>query len=203
MKKYREEWKREIWDINHDIDHESKQKIIEKVGEFPVKVEIDKDGSRLIEFEVWWRKWTLLDPKLEVHSDAEYLERSITTKRIETVKLWWMKWDNVDMRKNKKLAEYVKQKEVEWLHIPKIEEIKELLKNLWVEADLDKESDQIAMLMYLTGMDWNYRLSMWSDKRSKSQGKSRSLLACFNPAHDLRYDFKDSSSASLCMISCQ
>ena len=110
-----------------------------------------------------------------------------------------MVWDNVNEWKNEKLKEYVKKKEREWLHIPKIEEMKDLLGELWKQSDLTDQKDQIAMLMYLTGIYWDYWLSMWDDEKSWSEN-SRSILDCVD---DIRY-FGNSgfyaTFASLCMI---
>lgn len=43
-----------------------------------------------------------------------------------------------------------------------IEDTKKFLKKLWDFAGLDDEKDQIAMLMALTGMYWNYRIPYWT-----------------------------------------
>jgi hypothetical protein len=73
---------------------------------------------------------------------------------------------------------------------------------LWEEAGIKRESDQIAMLMYLTGMYGFYWLSMWNDKRSDSQANSRSLLWCSTNFIDLTCFNSDDQFASLLMISC-
>ena len=64
-----------------------------------------------------------------------------------------MQLDNVDDWENKKLADYVKEKQKELLHIPSENEMKKLLAELGKQINSDELSDQIAMLMYLTGMD--------------------------------------------------
>ena len=200
LENYREAWKDKI----KNIDDESKEKIIKAAENIKVNEKIDSDGSRLIEFKVWWKKWKILDPILNNHTDDEYRwagsYSSINEITRNEVKLWWMKWDDVDNWQNKKLAKYVKQKQREWLHIAKIEEMKDLLGKLWAEAGLDKEDDQIAMLMYLTGMYWRYRLSMWDNKSSNSQGDSRSGLICCADSRLFAYFNYDGINASLCMI---
>lgn len=190
LKNYREEWKKNI----KNIDEESKQKIIEAAEKIIINVETDSDGSRLIKFKVWWKKWTILDPKLSKNND----------ERNDTVQLLWITWDNTYDRKNKRLAKYVRQKQEEWLHIPKIEEMKDLLGKLWDEAGLDSKSNQIAMLMYLTGMHWHYRLSMWDNERSiNNQDISRSRLTCKNDVRGLYWDKNIGYDANLCMMSCE
>ena len=72
-----------------------------------------------------------------------------------------MVWDNTEWWKNQKLKEYVKIKETEWLHIAKLREIEKLLDILGNMANINNEQDKIAMLMYLTWIDWTYWLSEW------------------------------------------
>lgn len=159
LRKSREEWKEHI----NNISEESKKKIIEAAEKISVKVETEPDGSRLIEFTLWKNTYQILDIKLiKTHSDFAYCGGYYG---IDTVLWCWMEWDDVNQRENKKLAEYVQAKEEQWLHIAKIEEMKGILSKLWEQAKLGNEKDQIAMLMYLTWMDWWYWLSMWDDKK--------------------------------------
>lgn len=200
LKDFREAWKERII----GIDNKSKEKIIKAAEKIPVKVETESDGSRLIEFKLWWKRWKILDPKLNSHSDDEYkysLNRDSIKHIDDTVKLWWMRWDDVEEWNNEKLKEYVKEKQWEWLHIAKIEEMRDFLAELWEKADLDGLDDQIAMLMYLTGMDWRYWLSMWDDKKSWSQ-VSRSELYCDDFDRYFHYGYRVNYDASLCMIAC-
>ena len=199
LKDFREAWEEKI------SGDGSKEKIIKAAKNIPVKVETESDGSRLIEFELWNKRYKILDPKLKTHSDDEYFANSeflFIRKKNEWVELWWMRWDDVTKWKNKKLANYVKQKEKQWLHIPKIEEMKAILTEIWESAGLDGESDQMAMLMYLTWMDWWYWLSMWDDETSGSQD-SRSGLNCNGDGSYFDYYGNDHYLASLCMIACQ
>lgn len=187
---------REIWEekIGH-ISDESKAKIINTIKQIPLPhIEKDSDGSRLIEFKLWDKTRKILDPKLKTHSDDAYFvddNYRFITDRDEWVELWWMLWEDVEKWENKELKKYVKEKQLEWLHIAKIEEIEELLKELWKLAGLDDIKDEIAMLMYLTGMDWRYSLSKgltlccWEDFR---------WLNCWYDTDDER---------NLCMISCE
>ena len=194
LKESREAWEKNVMGISED----TKEKIIKVVDNIPVKVEVDGDGSRLIEFKLKNETYKILDPRLENHTDEEYRSHvkysSFTEIDRDYVELWWMMWDNVDERMNEKLKEYVKEKQGEWLHIPKKEEMVVLLNELWEQADLSLEKDKIAMLMYLTGMDWWYWLTMESKD-------TRSLLICDDATLDFD-DFAD-SLASLCMMSCE
>jgi hypothetical protein len=166
-------------------------------------VNVDSDWSRLIEFKLRGKTCKILDPRLEDHTDDEYRRpvnySSITGVDRDYVKLWWMVWDNVNEWKNEKLKVYVKKKESEWLHIPKIEEMKDLLGELWKQSDLTDQNDQIAMLMYLTGIYWDYWLSMWDYERSWSED-SRSVLHCSVDGRYFIYDDRYNYFASLCMI---
>lgn len=156
----------------------------------------------MIEFKLWNKTYKILNPELKTHTQPEYYSiagRCFVRRTRQEVKLWWMRWDNVKRRKNKELSKYVQQKEAQWLHIAKIEEIKTLLYELWKEADLDEEADQIAMLMYLTWMDWIYWLCMWDNESSGSKS-SRSALRC--SAYYRRFSYYEDGfcSSDLCMI---
>lgn len=202
LKDFREAWEERI----NRIANASKEKIIKAAEQIPVKVEIDNDGSRLIEFKLWNKTYKILDPKLKTHSEDKYIYNPDynSIKHIDdTVLLGWMRWDDVEKWENKKLKEYVKEKQWEWLHIAKIEEMRDLLNELWKEANLKDKSDKIAMLMYLTWMDWCYRLSMWDNEHSNSQEDSRSLLKCNVNRRLFLYNDFANLNASLCMIACQ
>jgi hypothetical protein len=195
LQSFRKTWKEEI----KIIYETTKSKIEEAAKSIPVRVETEKDGSRLIEFKLWWKKRKILDPKLKTHSDENYFygeEWISITKRDERVKLWWMMWDDVDSWSNKELAKYVKEKQQEWLHIPSETEIKKLLEELGKEINSSKLPDQIAILMYLTGMDWDYRLSM-------RDGDTRSRLRCDDNGRYISCYISDDIRANLCMIACE
>ncbi len=195
LETYRKDWEEKM----NEVDPKTKEKIKEAVGKIAVDVKEERDGSRLIEFQLKNKTYKILDPTLNTHTDEEYKihaeYNSIGPINKDYVTLWWME-GNVDEWKNQKLKAYVKQKESEWLHIAKIEEMKDLLRELWKEAWLTKETDQVAMLMYLTWMDGSYWLAMWDDKvrfrldcDDASDGNE-----CIYPCEDPFYD------ASLLMI---
>ena len=196
LKEYREQWKEKIkW-----VSDESKEKIVRAVDNIPVKVEVDSDGSRLIEFKLWNKTYKILDSKLENHTDDEYRWHlkgsSITEIDKDWVKLWWMKWDHTTSKwLNRKFANYVENKLIDWLHMPSDNEMKTLLMELWKQVDLSEEKDQIAMLMYLTWMDWWYWLSMRDQN-------SRCLFFCVADTRCFHYDYNGNHYASLLMMSC-
>jgi hypothetical protein len=140
-----------------------------------------------------------LDPRLENHTDDEY--RTSLSDGRTYVKLKWMMWDDVSWWKNEKLKAYVAQKQRQWLYIPKIEEIKTLLHDLWEQASLGSEINQIYMFRYLTGMVWGYWLGMWDHRKSSFDGNSRSKLDATSFLYG-RED-NDSGGANLCMMSCE
>ena len=194
---YRKKWKEKdvrIWS-------ETKEKIIKASENIPVKIETDSDGSRLIELKIWWKKWKILDPKLKRHSDEAYFDSYWYVRaQDEEVKMWWMMWDDVEKWENQKLKEYVQQKQQEWLDISSENEIKKLFEGLGKEIDSDDLSDEIAMFMYLTGMNWLYRLSMID--LSVIDSNSRYILQCYDTDRRILIG-NDSYFASLCMIACE
>ena len=201
LKDFREAWKEKI----RNIAYYDVEKIIKAAENIPVKVEKDSDGSRLIEFKLWNKKYKILDSNLESHTDDYYRYKpyydSITHIH-DYVRVGWMWWDDVDRWENEELKKYVKEKQRKRLHIPKIEEMKSILQELWKKAGLSAENHQIAMLMYLTWMDWEYWLSMWDYESSGSQG-SRSHFYCCDGDRRFTYDFDEyNTGANLCMIDC-
>ena len=199
IKDFRKTWEEKI----EKMDDETKNKIIEVTNRIALKIEIEPDWSRRIEMTIGWKEYEILDVNTKTHTDDEYgVSYSYGWVEKDEVNLWWMIWDNVDNRTNQRLKEYVKKKESERFHIPKIEEMRSLLNELWKEAGI-AEIYQVAMLMYLTGMYGRYWLSMWNGMRSVSQTKSRSILLCNGGSIDLTCSDNDEISANLCMISCE
>ena len=194
---------RKKWEWRIDLDEEKKNKIIEATNRIAPKIKIEPDWSRRIEMKIWRKEYKILDVNIETHTDDKYgISYSYSWTNKDEVMLWWMRWDNVDNWKNQKLKEYVKEKQREKFHIPKIEEVNSILNELWEEVGIIKERDKIAMLIYLTGMYGDYWLSMWDDKRSDSQANSRSILWCKNNIFDLTCFNGDDQFASLFMIAC-
>ena len=150
--------------------------------------------------KIWRKEYKILDVNIETHTDDEYgVSSPYTWRKKYEVMLWWMIWDNVDKWKNQKLKEYVKAKQREGFHIPKIEEVRSLLNELWKEAGI-AEIYQVAMLMYLTGIFGYYWLCMWDEGKSDSQADSRSVMLCREVTRGF-FDFSLSTlDVSLCMI---
>jgi len=212
---YRKMWEEQI----EGIDEDKKKAIIEVVNKIPVKVETDRDGSRLIEFEIWGKTRKILDPRLKNHTDNEYAYTDDYNPDIVYVGLWWMRDESSMFNygwKNLKLCEYINKKSREGFEMATERKIKEILSLLWEKAKLDEEKDQIAMLMYLTWMDWKYWLLDYLQEEDVYQWEedyswdsiedplwnSRLELSCDIYNRGFRYYDKDDHSASLCMIAC-
>ena len=195
LKKYRRDWGFEITSITGVV----KDRIIKAAENIPVKIETDRDGSRLIEFKLWEKTYKILDPKLENHTDDEFRYHVrfdwIQEVNQDYVKLRGMISDNIDSWENEKLKSYIKGKQGEWLYIPDDGEMLDFLKELWEDADLPNEEDQIAMFMYLTGIDWDYRLG------SKENSSSRFLMGCRNNNREIRTESHDSERGNFLMMS--
>lgn len=143
--------------LERKIHCKSMGKIIEVVKNIPLKEEIQSDGSRLIEFKLWNNTYKIL--KSSVKLDWWRQNMIFIEKGNKGVGLW-SRMKYIDER----MANYIWYKEKQWRYIPKIEDMKALLSELWKEADLDEESDQIAMLMYLIGLGWMFKLVLPDDK---------------------------------------
>lgn len=156
LKNYRQAWDKNIKGV---IDETTKNKIKNIASKLPLTAEKQSDGSTLIELTLWNKKYKILNINLSNHTDDSYKESykfHITWMEWTEVKRWWMLWDDVNKWKNQKLKSYVKQQQSKWLHIPKAQEMHSILDELWRTAWLTKDKDKIAMLMYLTGMEWVY-----------------------------------------------
>ena len=203
LKDFRKKWEEEI----QYLDNDKKNAIIDAVNKIPHRAEIEKDGSRLVEFELWWKNYKCLDVNLIEHSDKEYLRsdrynwhpNKYNWQTNNEVTLWWMWWNDTKRRKNRALANYVdEQRNSRWMEIKTVEFQRDLINELWETAGLTEESDKIAMWMYLT---WNYGcywLSMWDSEKSGSQ-YSRSRLECNADGRNLGF-YATYESASLCLI---
>lgn len=198
LKNFRGRWEKEI-----NLPDDKKKAIIEAVNGISHRATIEKDGSRLVEFELWWKTYKSLDVNVSEHSDSKSL--SLFWYNWQTnneVKLFWMEWDDASKRTNRKLAEYVKEQENNRkMKIPTVEFQRDLINKLWDQAGLTEMKDKIAMWMYLT---WNYgyyRLTMWNWEKSDNQARSRSSILC----SDVSYCFPENcyESASLCLIACE
>lgn len=151
---------------------ETVKKILQVAEKINHKIEIDGEGNKLCTINLWNKEYKILEPNLENHTDenySHYVTSDYTSiqkfKRME-VDLDWMRWDNPDWWLNKKLAEYVKEKESEWFKIP-WSELDVLLSELGELSGIEKTGDRLLLLMYLVWMDWDYWLSMDWQYRDK------------------------------------
>ena len=173
--------RRERWEKSK-VSDEFKIKMKNVVNKIPLRTRMEKDWSRLIEFTLKWKKYRRLDVNAEANSDddvsGDYTgiwSWNYGIGSVETIFLGWIEWDNVDNWKNRKLKKYVKEKQSEWFYIPKEEEMKNVLKELWEETGIEKEEDQIVMLAYLLGLVWEY----WLGVRGKQNGfEYRNTMLC-------------------------
>ncbi len=186
-----------------NLTNENKEKMLEALENIPHKIEIDNEWSITTTIKLWNKTYKILNPKLENHTDNEYYIKEFSINRLieGEVQLWWMWWDNTDNWKNKELAKYVKEQNIRWFHIPKIEEMKTLLEDLGETVGLSKKEDQLAMLMFLTWMNWTYFLSMWTNEKSQNSGW-RSILHLDEYLRDFSLYTNATKSANLCMIAC-
>ena len=198
---------RELWKEKFMIDDETKEKIVKATEKIPINIETDKDWSKLIEFKLWSKTYRILDPKLESHTDDEYRKHvnqdSITKINQDYVKLWWMNRSNIHYWQNKKLKEYIMWKEEKWLHIANLEDLEKLLNDLILFANIGGKKNGIAMLMYLTGMDWWYWLEKDYNKRVEDDERPRFVLNCHIANCSFSKFTADNCGANVCMISCE
>ena len=178
LKHYQDGWEEKIeW-----ISDECKEKIIKASKKIKVKVYMDNDGSRLIVMKLNNKIIKILDPNLENHSDDVVWCDNNGSYLVDIYSMV----GNVDSWDNWKLKEYVNKvkNDIVWLHIPGIEEIREVLFEISNIAWLDWDkywNESIAMLMYLTGLSWKY----WVKSESReSQGEyirhvCLSILSCY------------------------
>lgn len=133
LKDFRKKWWRDLKSYEDiELYGNLKNEIIKKLNKIPLNIKIDSDGNKLIEFKLWNKAYKLLDVQNMKHSDDKYRWRpALPWMARDEIELWWMRWDDVDEWENQKLKEYVKGKEAEWLHMPKIEEMRSLLEELW------------------------------------------------------------------------
>lgn len=173
---YREAWERNI-NVIGKIGLGNMKKIKAAVDSLPVSVNKQTDWSMMIEFTIWDKKYKILNSNLSKYTDEHYKSSylcNITLEEKSDVKWIWMRWDDVDKRENEKLKTYVKKQQSKWFHIVEVEEMLSILNELWRYAKLTEPRAEVAMLMYLTGMEWNYKLNVWDCKKEERKDKPQS-----------------------------
>ena len=141
---------------------ETLRKILKIAEEIDHKIEIDGEGNKLCTITLWNKEYKILEPNLENHTDenhSRYMTGDYTSIKRLGVDLDWMRWDNPDWWLNKKLSEYIKEKESEWFKIP-WNEFDVLLSELGELSGFERTEDRLLLLMYLVWMDGDYWLSM-------------------------------------------
>ena len=181
LRYYREEWKEKCKCFRSDKN--AQDKIIQASENISVKVNVDNDGGRLITLQLKNKTYKILDPGLgKIMNYNEYLlskNEIWGDKKYDDV-LNRMRGD-VDEWQTGGLKNYVKQKQIEWFHIPSKKEISSLLSELWDIANISSEDDQIVMLMYLTGLYWDYLLDDYDYNKEECY-----LLECFSQVQKIR-----------------
>lgn len=152
---------------------ENIKKIISSADSIDCKMEKDVEWSKNLMIKVWDKTYELIDSNLTNHTDAEFkylvtlsYENISDFKRVE-VCLDWMRWEDPESWANKRFSDYIKEKSSQWFSIPSVEVFHELLDALWEKTWLENFQDQLLLFMYLTWLDWDYRLSMDGNYRDK------------------------------------
>jgi len=145
------------------IGYEEKNQIIKMADKIPVSIYERPDWTKIIKIEVLWKSYKLCFPSIGKNTDWYVWKKKqpISFKETEEIDKTAISWDDPKWWLDKKLAEYLEDFNDEWFKIPNLDDIHFLLNDLWKEAWLCHRTDQIAMLMYLTGMEWEYYLTNW------------------------------------------
>lgn len=175
------------------IDETYWSRIREKAKNFTVNETYHKiDGSKTIEIKWWNKSYRIFCPNLEKHTDNEY------KSSWNSVPLWCVKWNDLKMRENQALKEYIKERQWEWFYIPTWEEVESLLQELWKEVDLMNIRDQKSLFIVLTSMISKYRLIKW--KNDNLNLDDRIIFDCSNTRGDFYCTFDDEEYISLFML---
>ena len=168
-------------------------------SESSFRVVREKDGTRRIEFELKWKFYTLLD--VNVGNIASERSCSLASHRFGVKKQISLE-NNYNPYDNgggdKGIKDYVEKKYGEWFVIPRKDDIKLLWEALREElGTTETELDGRVMLMYLTGMYWDYWLSDVGENK-------RSIVRFEKPLTD-RYGscFDTWNMAGLMMLACK
>lgn len=163
LKKSRAEWKEKI----SGISNESKKNIIKASKKIPLKLTIENNWNRLIEFKLWDKLYKFYDFNIWLNQYQEEYKEFCKNKR-------WNPDDDDDFWPNRTYSE-IQKNEREWFQYPDITKINELLEELWKNAKLSNKSEELWMFMYLTWMSWeyillDYDLNLKNDNRSIRDG---------------------------------
>ena len=143
------------------VSPESKEKIKNAAENIKCEVELYDNWARRVHLK-FWKHWCtdlyfteyLLDSEKVL---GEYMEKepdSITWGESINVNLAWIEWPDPDNWEDYKVRNYYQRRTM-----PTNEWMRSVLNILWNYAGLHEERDQIALMMYLTGMEWKYWLA--------------------------------------------
>ena len=169
---------RKIWMSDLDITKKNKYKIVNAVGKIPHKYEICDDWSIITIMKIGKKTYKIIDINLKLHTDKKYLyPYSLLENNWEAVldnlktyvEETWMEWNFVWNWKNRELRRCIIEWEIRWYKIVDRDEMEELFNDLWNQTGIMRDDNKMAMLMYLTGMEGEYRLGIknWSSIRNQ------------------------------------
>ena len=148
--KYWKKWDRDI----KGLSPESKEKITSALARIKIKWNRDNEGHGII-IEIWGKTLDIHDRSFYNDIDSDYKDE-IKNDRVKKTGVEWSErsFYNSGVYQIHNSRHYSRWEDA--YHFPTEEENERILKKLWDFAGLDDESDQIAMLMVLTGMYWDY-----------------------------------------------
>jgi hypothetical protein len=181
LSEYRSLWEQEIrW-----VSPENKEKIIKAWENIKCEVRTLDSWARDIHLRFWKYGWTdIWFTEYPLNSSnvlGEYLQKEanpITWWYSDNINLAWIEWPNPDYWEDYKVKKYLGNND-----IPTIEWVRSVLNILGNFVGLHEERDQIALIMYLTGMEWTYWLWEWEVEDLFSSEKYtwyRAFIVC-NP----------------------
>lgn len=171
LRKQREKRKKQM----NFMDDEIKKKIIKTSEKIPMDIK-KMDWNTVFEISLWWKKYSIMNVNLNRHAGWYVEERWISHKRHGEIVFHEI--NNNPNEKNLKFDKYLKSQEEIWFFMPSEDSVRDILWELWKQAGLDNEKNEIAMLMYLIGIEWNY----WLTSNAESWV---SLLSCWTWKWDL------------------
>lgn len=180
LSEYRSLWKQKIrW-----VSPETKEKIIKAAENIKCEVKTLENWARDIHLQFWKHWWTnLYFTEYPLNSSNvlwKYAKKGanpITWWYSTNVNLAWIEWPNPDDWEDYKIKEYLNYEN----KIPTIEWIRSVFNILWNFVGLHEEREQIALMMYLTGMEWIYWLWEWEVEElfsSKEYSWHRTFIVC-------------------------
>lgn len=188
------------------VSPEAKEKIKNAAENIKCEVELLENWAREVHLKFWKHWWTdlyfteyLLDSEKVLEEYAEKEPNPITWGESINVNLAWIEWPNPDNWEDYKVRGYYAW----WKKQPKVptnEGVRSVLNILWNFAELHEERDQIALMMYLTGMEWTYWLEEWYETdllSSKEYTWNRVFMVCEPDARGFWYYFYESGNNCL------